>query len=172
MSEMKKNVQVSARLSGFDLSDYQMLGVTGIDIFRCGLFNVNHSRCNPREVKLKSQIIKLENEILEHQMEIDSKKLLLEQLLKELEDVKGFSDDKRVWLISSIEEEFHNFLEDDSYDEDVRNDLSEFYSIRRDIITINAMKVGKSYEDAISIFDEYLDGLEDSSVVSVGEFSY
>ena len=157
--------QVGARLKGFDFSDYDAYGVTGIDVFRYGMINIKKEHASPREVKLQSKIILVENRMMERELDQLADELLLEKLYKELKEVKGFTKEKEQKLIKSIEKELYDFLEDERYSEDVRNDLNQFYTIRRDAISNKASYVGITYEKAIEIFDKYLEDMEQQDVL-------
>ena len=157
--------QVNIRLFGADLSSFQACGTNPKDVFRCGLYDENRKKQSQREIELKSQIFLVNNRIIDNQLRIQADMLLLKELQKELQEVKGFSAEKRHWLISNIEKELNDFIEDERYDEDVRNDLNMFYSVRRDAISLKAIKVGKTYEQAVEIFDKYLAEIEQSSVL-------
>ena len=91
--------------------------------------------------------------------------LLLEKLNEQLANIQGFSDEKRNQLIKAMDKIFHEFIDDESIDESIRDDISQFYELRRDDIDIYAMKVGIRFEDAIDVFDEYLDEINEQTVI-------
>ena len=157
--------QLGARLKGFDFSDYDAYGVTGIDVFRYGMMNIKKEHASPQEVKILSKIILVENRMLERELNQQADELLLEKLYNELKDIKGFSRDKEQKLIKAIEKEFNSFIENEKYDEDVRMDLNQFYTIKRDSIEVQAMYVGITYEKAVEVFDKYLEDMEQNSVL-------
>ena len=157
--------QLGARLKGFDFSDYDAYGVTGIDVFRYGMMNIKKEHASPQEVKILSKIILVENRMLERELNQQADELLLEKLYNELKNIKGFSRDKEQKLIKAIEKEFNSFIENEKYDEDVRMDLNQFYTIKRDSIEVQAMYVGITYEKAVEVFDKYLEDMEQNSVL-------
>ena len=157
--------QLSARLKGFDFSDFDAYGVSGIDVFRYGMINIKKEHKSPKEVKILSQIILVENRMMERELNQYADELLLEKLYKELKGIKGFTKEKEQKLIKAIEREFNDFIEDERYDETVRSDLSMFYKVRRDAISNQATYVGITYEKAVEIFDKYLEDMEQSSVL-------
>jgi len=165
--ELKKRheKQINIRLFGADLSNYQASGVKPKDVFRSGLYDENRKKKSPKEIELLSQIYLVNNRIMDNQLKIRADKLLLKELQKELKEIKGFSATKRQWLLSKIEDEFNDFMEDERYSEDIRYDLKQFYSIKRSEITNRASKVGRTYEQAIELYDEYLEELEQLSVL-------
>lgn len=158
--------RVNIRLTGFDLANYQMCGVGSTDVFRSGLYDIsdeNKKKKSAQEIKLKSQILKLNNEIIEDEMRLRANKLLLAELMKELNQIKGFTDKKRKYLIQSIKKEYFDFIDDEKYE---NCGLSDFYTIKRTDIDIYAMKVGIDYEQAVDVFDSYLkDEFEKQSVL-------
>lgn len=157
--------QVNLRLFGSDLSSFQACGTNPKDVFRCGLYGENRKKKSKEEIELLSKIFLVNNRIIDNQLKVDADKLLLKELEKQYREFKGFSADKKHWLLSKIEDEFNDFIEDERYDEDVRMDLNQFYSIRRDAITNNATRVGRTYEQAIELFDEYLEEMEQQSIL-------
>lgn len=157
--------QLSARLKGFDFTDYDAYGVTGIDVFRYGMINIKKEHASPKEVKLKSQIMLVENRMLERELNQMADELLLKKLYEQLKDIKGFTIEKQEKLIELIQSEFDAFIEDKKLDEDVRMDLNQFYTIKRDAITIQASKFGRTYEQAIELFEKYLEDMEQNSVL-------
>lgn len=157
--------QVNIRLFGADLSNYQACGTNPKDVFRSGLYDENRKKQSKREIELKSQIFLVNNRIIDNKLKIQADKLLLKELNKQLLEVQGFSEDKKQWLLSKIEDGFQEFIEDERYDEDVRMDLKQFYAINRDYISNRALQVGKTYEQAVELFDEYLEEMEQQSVL-------
>lgn len=157
--------QVGARLKGFDFSDYDAYGVTGIDVFRYGMINIKKEHASPQEVKIQSKIILVENRMMERELDQMADELLLKKLYNDLKQVKGFTKEKRDKLIKSIEKELNDFMNDKRYSEDVRMDLNQFYTIRRDAISNKAFYVGRTYEQAIEIFDKYMEEMEQNSVL-------
>lgn len=157
--------QISARLKGFDFSDYNAYGVTGIDVFRYGMMNIKKDKASPQKVKLLSKINLIENRMIERELDNQADELLLEKLYQELEDIDGFTSEKQEQLIDAIEKEFNEFINDEKYDEDIRNDLSEFYSLKRSEISNRALKFGKTYDQAVELFDKYLADMEQKDVL-------
>ena len=154
--------QLSARLKGFDFTDFDAHAVSGIDVFRFGMINIKKQDISPREIKLQSKIILVENRMAERELDQMADELLLEKLYDELKEIKGFTKSKEQKLIKEIQNEFNAFLEDKQY----KNcDLSDFYTIKRDSITIQATYVGISYEKAVEIFDKYLEDMEQQSIL-------
>lgn len=161
--------QVGARLKGFDFSDFETHGVSGIDVFRFGMINLEKEKeSNPlalKKIKLLSEIRFVENRMHERALSQLADELLLEKLNDDLAKIQGFSDEKRTKLIKAIEQIYYEFIDDESLDEDIRYDISQFYELRRADIDILAMKVGISYEDACSVFDDYLDEINEQTVI-------
>ena len=161
--------QVGARLKGFDFSDFDTYDVSGIDVFRFGLINLEkEKKSNPlalKKMKLLSEIKLVEDRMHERELSQLADELLLEKLNEQLANIKGFSDEKRNQLIKAIEKIYYEFIDDESIDEDIRCDISQFYVIKRDDIDIYAMKVGIRFEDAVIIFDEYLDEINEQTIV-------
>ena len=150
----KHEKRINIRLTGFDLVNYQMCGVGSTDVFRSGLYDEDRKNKSTQEIILKSQILRLNNQIMEDEMRVKANKLLVSELIKELNNIKGFTEKKRKYLIKSIKDVYFEFLEDEKY---VDCDLSDFYTIKRDDIEIYAMKVGIEYEQAVDVFDSYLE---------------
>lgn len=157
--------QINIRLFGADLSSFNSCETNPKDIFRSGLYNEDRKKQSKKEIKLKSQIHLLNNRIMDNQLRIEADKLLLTKLLYELNEVKGFSEEKKKLLLAEIEKEFNDFIEDEKYAEDIRNDFNEFYTIKRDAITNKASKFGRTYEQAIELFDEYHAEMEQNSIL-------
>ena len=161
--------QVGARLKGFDFSDFDTYDVTGIDVFRFGLINLEEEKkSNPlalKKMKLLSEIKFIKDRMHERELSQFADELLLEKLNEQLANIKGFSDEKRNQLIKAIEKIYYEFIDDESIDEDIRCDISQFYVIKRHDIDIYAMKVGIRFEDAVIIFDEYLDEINEQTIV-------
>lgn len=157
--------QLSARLKGFDFSDLDAYGVTGIDVFRYGMINIKKEHASPRVVKLQSQIMLVENRMLERELEQRADELLLEQLYKELKDIKGFTKEKEQKLIKQLEDEFELFNNDESLDENIRYDLTSFYKLRYDAIYNKATYSGITYEQAVEIFDAYMEKMANQDVL-------
>lgn len=170
--------QIGARLKGFDFSDFETYGVTGIDVFRFGLLNLKEDKkSNPlalKKMKLLSEIKFIEDRMHERELSQFADSLLLEKLNEDLANINGFSDEKRNQLVKAIEKMYYEFIDDESIDESIRCDISQFYELNRDDIDIYAMKVGIRYEDAIIIFDEYLDEINEQSIIDdtiIGEIN-
>ena len=159
----KHEKRINIRLTGFDLTNYQMCGFGSTDVFRSGLYDENRKKKSAQEIMLKSQILRLNNQIMEDEMRVRANKLLVSELIKELNNLKGFTEKKRKYLIQTIKKEYFAFIDDERY---VDCDLSDFYTIKRDDIEICAMKVGIEYEQAVDVFDSYLkDEFEKQSVL-------
>ena len=125
-------------------------------------------------MKLLSEIKFIEDRMHERELSQFADKLLLEKLNEDLANIQGFSDEKRNQLVKAIEKLYHEFIDDKSIDESIRYDISQFYELNRDDIDIYAMKVGIRYEDAINIFDEYLDEINEQSIIDdtiIGEIN-
>lgn len=151
----KLEKRINIRLTGFDLTNYQMCGVGSTDIFRSGLYDeTNRKKKSKEEIKLKSQIMRIQNQIIEDELRVKANKLLLKELLGELNNLKGFTEKKRKYLIKSIKDVYFEFLEDEKYAD---CDLSDFYEVKKTDIEIYAMKVGIEYEQAVDVFDSYLE---------------
>ena len=154
--------QVGARLTGFDFSDFDAHGVKGIDVFRYGMMNIKKEHASPKEVKLLSKIILVENRMAERELNQMADELLLKKLYEQLEDIKGFTIEKQEKLIKLLQKEFDVFIEDNKYED---CDLSDFYTIKRDAITIHASKFDRTYEQAVELFDKYHEDMEQQSVL-------
>ena len=150
----KKEKRINLRLTGMDLCNYELCGVGSTDIFRSGLYDENRKNKSKQEILLKSQILRVQNEILEDEMRIRANKLLLDELLNDLKNVKGFTESKRNKFINRMKNEYYDFINDERYS---NCDLNDFYRIRKDAISIYAMKVGIDYEFAIDVFESYLE---------------
>ena len=161
--------QVGARLKGFDFSDFETYGVSGVDIFRYGMIKYKEEKIsNPLEskkMKLLSEIKLVEDRMHERELSQFADELLLEKLNEQLANIIGFSDEKRTKLIKAMEKLYYEFIDDESIDESIRCDISQFYELKRTDIDIYAMKVGIRYEDAIIVFDEYLDEINEQTIV-------
>lgn len=157
--------QLNARLKGFDFSDFETYGVRGIDVYRYGMIQLEKEHKSPKEMKILSSIRLVENRMYERELDNMADEMLLDKLYSELENIKGFTKDKQEQLIELIKHEFELFIEDEKLDEDVKNDLTMFYELRRDAITNRASKFGRIYEQAIELFDNYLEDMEQSSVL-------
>lgn len=161
--------RLSVRLKGFDFSDFETYGVKGVDVFRYGMINLEKDKeKNPlalEKIKLLSEIKLVEDRMHERHLSQIADELLLEKLNEKLENIQGFSDAKRIQLITKIEKLYNAFIEDESLDESIKYDIEQFYEHNRSDIDIYAMKVGIRYEDAIVIFDEYLDSINEESII-------
>lgn len=146
--------QISMRLFGTDLAVYQANNTKPKDVFRSGLYDENRKKKSPQQIKLLSEIFVVNNRIMENELKVRADKLLLNELRKEYNNIIGFNESKRNQLIKAIKKEYYDFIEDEKYAD---CDLSDFYTIRRDAISISAMRVGIEYEDAIDVFDSYLE---------------
>lgn len=167
--ERTNEKRFSARVKGFDFSDFETYGVSGVDVFRFGLINLKEDmKSNPlalKKMKLLSEIKLVEDRMHERELSQFADELLLEKLNEQLANIKGFSDEKRNQLVKAIEKIYYEFIDDESIDEDIRCDISQFYVVKRDDIDIYAMKVGIRFEDAVNIFDEYLDEINEQTIV-------
>ena len=161
--------QISARLKGFDFSDFEIYGVSGVDIFRYGMNKYKEEKIsNPLEskkMKLLSEIKLVEDRMHERELSQFADELLLEKLNEQLANIIGFSDEKRIKLIKAMEKLYYEFIDDESINEDIRCDISQFYELKRADIDIYAMRVGIRHEDAIIVFDEYLDEINEQTVI-------
>lgn len=161
--------RLSVRLKGFDFSDFETYGVKGVDVFRYGMINLEKDKeKNPlalEKIKLLSEIKLVEDRMHERHLSQIADELLLEKLNEKLENIQGFSDAKRIQLITKIEKLYNAFIEDESLDESIKYDIEQFYEQNRSDIDMYAMKVGIRYEDAIVIFDEYLDSINEESII-------
>ena len=168
--ERTNEKRLSARVKGFDFSDFETYGVTGINVFRFGLLNLEKDKkSNPlalKKMKLLSEIKFVEDRMNERKLDQLADELLLEKLNEDLANITGFSKEKRNKLIKAIEKIYYEFINDESIDESIRYDISQFYELKRDDIDIYSMKIaGIRYEDAIIIFDEYLDEINEQTIV-------
>lgn len=167
--EKTNEKRLSARLKGFDFSDFETYDITGIDVFRFGLINLEkEKKSNPlalKKMKLLSEIKLIKDRMHEREISQFADELLLEKLNEDLANIQGFSDEKRIKLIKAIEKIYYEFIDDKSIEKDIRTDLNQFYQIKRSDIDIFAMKVGIRYENAVIVFDEYLESMNEQSVV-------
>ena len=150
----RKEKQIHIRINGTDLSSYQACGTNPKNVFRSGLYDESRNKKSAREIELKSQIFLVNNRMEDYKLKLMADELLLKKLLKELRHVKGFTENKRKQLIKSIKKEYFDFIEDEKYS---NCDLTDFYEIRKDAISIYAMRVGIDYEHAVDVFDSYLE---------------
>ena len=146
--------RVNLRLTGIESTNFLMCGTGGTDVFRCGLYDEQRKVKPTKEIELKSKILHVQNKIIEHKLEVKANELLLNDLFNELKQVKGFTETKRKKLIKSMKKEYFDFIDDERYAE---CDLSDFYYIKKDKISIYAMRCGIDYEYAVEVFDNYLE---------------
>ena len=167
--ERTNEKRLSARVKGFDFSDFETYGVTGINVFRFGLLNLKEDKkSNPlalKKMKLLSEIKFVEDRMHERELDQIGDELLLEKLNEQLANITGFSKEKRNKLVKAIEKLYYEFINDESIDESIRYDIGQFYELKRDDIDIYAMKVGIRFDDAVIIFDEYLDEINEQTIV-------
>lgn len=162
---------VSAKITSKDVAEFSVLkklkneGITGKDVFMCGLKTYIERIKSTERFKLESQIKLIESRMYERELDMVADGLLLEKLYSDLDKVMVLSKEKEEKLISAIEKEFYEFMDDERYSEETRSDIGRFYDIRKDAIDIQAYYAGVSYEQAIEIFDDYLDMLNDCSVL-------
>ena len=164
-ANVRKNTNekvVSIRLSKTDLSDFYKLtensDTTPKDIFRVGLRKMMEEKRSPNEVKLLSTLKLLEDENWEYDMRVIANNHLMESIREKLDNFESnkIATRKRR-IIEEMIKEHTDFMNDPRYTLDVRNDLNEFYIIRRDSIGIIAMYNGSKYEDAVEYYDEYFE---------------
>ena len=128
--------------------------------------DVKSGETSPKKIKLISQIKFIENRIIENQMNILADELLLEKLQDELSELDAFTDEDKQKLINAIDELHNEFMNDESIkDEAIKLDISQFYEIKHSLIEYEAQRIGVDYEFAIEIYDEYLEEMDQQSVL-------
>lgn len=153
---------VSIRLSKTDLSDFYKLtensSTTPKDIFRVGLRKMMEEKRSPNEVKLLSTLKLLEDENWEYDLRVVANNILMDSIREKLDDFESnkIATRKRK-IVEEMINEHTDFMNDPRYTLDVRNDLNEFYIIRRNAIELIAMYNGSKYEDAVEYYDEYFE---------------
>lgn len=163
--KFKIEKQLNSKLKGFDFSDFETYGVRGIDIYRYAMIQFEKEHKSPKEMKLLSEIRFIENRMLERELNQKADELLLKELYDELEDIKGFNKDKKQWLIKAIEDEFNDYLESNDERYTDYKDLTSFYKFRKDAISNRASKVGRTYEQAVELFDAYFEKIADEDII-------
>lgn len=152
--EQRCEKQVNIRLFGTDLSSFQSSKSNPKDIFRSGLYDENRKRKSDEVIKLQSQIHIVNNRMTDYKLKLQADELLMKELLAKLKKAQGFTENKKQQLIKAIKKEYYDFIEYEKYSD---CGISDFYNIRKDAISIYAMRVGIDYEQAVDVFDEYLD---------------
>lgn len=154
--EMKKRneKQIGLRLTGTDLAVNQSIGAKPKDVYRSGLYDEQRKKKSKEVIEIQSKIFMVNNRMIDNKLKIQADELLLKELYKDLRKAQGFNESKRNKLIRAIKKEYYAFIENEKYAD---YGLSDFYEIERNAISIYAMRVGIDYEQAVDVFDKYLE---------------
>ena len=174
LSKYSRERRVSTRVRGLELSLLETCGLTNKELVRYGLRKYLEEHPKSNEYYVLTEIAFLRDKIEEYEMLIEANSLLIAEKLEELKEIRHEDEKilhaKRVMITRKIYDEYLRFIDDERLTEEYRFDLTNFYEDRKDAIEIISVRYGKTYEQGIEIFEEYLD--EKFSDDSVLDSSY
>ena len=157
-----KERRVSTRVRGLELQLLEKSKLSNKDLVRYALKKFFEERPISAETQILAEIGFLQDKNYEYGLMIEANELLLKEKMLELEEIRANRSMVRYTrLVDEIYTAYLEFIDDDSYTDDFRLDISNFYSVRRGAIDIAAMKAGKSFEEAIECFEFYMDSICD-----------
>ena len=153
--------QYNITLKGYEKARAEAKGIAGIKATRLGI-KYSESEKNPEVLDLESDIAYYENKVHEKKLEIKAFLNEIKQLKKELAEINDYNK-KKLKIQQAVYKIYLEFLEDGF------SDLKDFYSINNgyyadiDIIRMNFNL--KSFEEIVEIFEEYLEELNNKTVL-------
>ena len=158
MSKYGRQRRVSTRVRGLELNLLETCGLTYGELVRYGLKKYYEEHPKSNEHIIVTEIAFLRDKIEECELEIEATKLLIQDRLGELKEIKESKENSQYWyIVNNIYDTYLEFIDDESLSDEYRSDLNNFYINRRDKIEIIAMQAGHTFEQAINIFESYLD---------------
>lgn len=169
MVHKKHERRVSTRVSGFELNLLERSGLSNSQIVRYGIRKYFEEHPISYEHELVTEINFLQDKNKEYAMLIEANELLIHEKIEELSSIrKSYENLVYDGLISGMYDLLVEFMDDERYAWDFRSDLKNFYNVRRDSITILASRFMKSYDDAIILFEKYLDSFGNDDSILMG----
>ena len=161
--------QYSITLKGYEKATAESLKIAGIKAERLGIKYSKDNAKNPEVLELESDIAYYENKIHEKQLELKAFRNELKELQKELAVLNSYERTKQK-VINKVLPVYNDFLEN-GY-----SDLTEdFYSVAskyRDRLEIIKMQCKlKTFEELESIFDGYLEELNEKTALDTSNTS-
>ncbi len=161
MASNKRERRVSTRVNGLELNLLETCGLTNKELVRYALRKYLEEHPKSNEYKVLTEIAFLRDKMEEYQMLMDSTSLLIQSKTEELNEIRQrnamMRDKKDIMIVRKIYDEYLDFLDDENLTEEFRSDLKNFYTYRYDAIYIISERYGKSYEQGVDIFEQYLD---------------
>ena len=171
----KRERRVSTRVRGLELALLEQSKLSNGEIVRYGLRKYFDEHPIKNEHKILTEISFLQDENQEYELKIEANELLIQKRISELAELRN-NHEKLVYdrLIMGMYDLLIDFMDDDRYTFEVRSDLNEFYSLYRDSISLLAMKFNKTNDEAIELFEQYLDSFdnEDSVLLNKDKVSF
>lgn len=174
LSKYCRERRVSTRVRGLELNLLETCGLTNGELVRYGLRKYYEEHPKSDEYLILTEIAFLRDKIEEYQMMIEANGLLIQEKTKELNEIRQKElAIKTKNIVTKMYDEYLEFIDDDNLSDEFRSDLNNFYRYRYDGISIIAMRNGKTFDQVIGIFEDYLDKKFGDDVLcdsSVGEF--
>lgn len=161
LSKYCRERRVSTRVRGLELNLLETCGLTNGELVRYGLRKYLEEHPKSNEYMVLTEIAFLKDKIEEYQMLIEANSLLIQEKIEELKEIRKEDEKllhaKRIMITRKIYDEYLCFIDNEDLTEEFRSDLKNFYSYCRDPIYNISVSYGKTYEQGIEIFEEYLD---------------
>ena len=175
MSKYCRERRVSTRVRGLELSLLESCGLTNAQLVRYGIRKYLEEHPKSNEYKVLTEIAFLRDKIEEYEMLIQANTLLIEEKIKELNQIRQnqskIIDAKSRMVALKMYDTYLWFSDNEDLTEEYRYDLKNFYSYCRASIDNISVRYGKSYDESIEIFEDYLaEKFDDGSLVDSTEF--
>lgn len=157
----RKERRVSTRVRGFELALLERSGLSNGEIVRYGIRKYFEENPMINEHAILTEISFLQDKNNEYSMKIEANELLIQKKLEELKDIRmEYGSVIYDRLIGGMYNLLLEFMDDERYSWEVRSDLSNFYSIRRDSISLLASRFHKTFDESVELFEKYLDSFD------------
>ena len=158
MGKFHRERRVSTRVRGLELNLLERSGLTNAQLVRYGLRKYYEDHPYSNEHMILTEVAFLKDKIEECELQIESYSLAIQKKINELHEVRQSKEDAIYnYVVKNIWDEYLEFLDNESLSPEFRSDLKNFYSYCNDGISIIAMKVHKTKDDIIKIFEDYLE---------------
>lgn len=152
--------RINTRVKGLELQLLEQSGLSNGQVVRYGIKKYFEEAPLTVEAQVLTEISFLQDLILETELKLESYQSNLEKKLEEYREIQ-VDKDNRVYqyIVDNVYGYYLEFLDDDGLTDEFRSDLNNFYSYKRDAITIVGLHCNKSFDEVIVIFERYLDKL-------------
>ena len=158
MGKYNRERRVSTRVRGLELNLLERSGLTNGQLVRYGLRKYYEEHPYSNEHMILTEVAFLRDKIEECQLQIEAFSLAIQEKMKELHEVRQSKEDAIYnYVVKNIWGMYLEFSDNESLSFEFRSDLNNFYSYREAGISIIAMDVHKSFDEVISIFEDYLE---------------